>query len=117
MLLGSFPNTLGVGYKRGHNLKQQFILQKPDLSFNPRWTRNFIKGQIWLASGREDLSIHHYSGRDQEKYLVTGECVDNSKEIIKELVGLKSTKSHDDDEDEGLGNTKDENCEVNEIME
>ena len=43
--------------------------------------------------------------------------LDNSKEIFKELVGLKAANSHDDDEDEGLGNTKDENCEVNEIME
>ena len=31
MFIENFPDTLGMGYKRGHNSKQQFIMQKPDL--------------------------------------------------------------------------------------
>ena len=50
------------------------------------------------------------------KYPVTGEYVDNSKEILKEPVGPEAVESLDD-EDEELGDTTDENCEHNEIIE
>ena len=51
------------------------------------------------------------------KYPVTGEYVDNSKEILKEPVGPEAVESLNDDEDEELGDTTDENCEHNEIIE
>ena len=51
------------------------------------------------------------------KYLVTGEYVDYSKEILKELMGPEAVQSLDDDEDEELGDTEDENCEDDEIIE
>ena len=51
------------------------------------------------------------------KYPVTGVYVNNSKEILKELVGPEAVESLDDDEDEKLGDTEDENCEDKEIIE
>ena len=54
---------------------------------------------------------------EQIKYPVTGEYVDDSKEILKELLGPEAVESLDDDEDEELGDTEDENCEDNEIIE
>ena len=50
------------------------------------------------------------------KYAVIGEYVDNSKEILKEPVGPETVESLDD-EDEEPGDTEDENCEDNEIIE
>ena len=44
------------------------------------------------------------------KYPVTGGYVNDSKEILKELVGPEAVESLDDDEDEKLGDTEDENC-------
>ena len=51
------------------------------------------------------------------KYPVTGGYVNNSKEILKELVGPEAVESLYDDEDEKLGDTEDENCEDKEIVE
>ena len=51
------------------------------------------------------------------KYPVTGGYVNNSKEILKELVGPEAVESLYDDEDEKLGDTEDENCEDKEIIE
>ena len=53
---------------------------------------------------------------EEIKYLVTGDYVDTSKEILLELVYPEAVESLDD-EDEELGNTKDENREDNEITE
>ena len=64
----------------------------------------------------EKLSIY-ITKVEQIKYPVTGEFVDDSKEIIKKLVGPKGVESLADDADEELDNTKDENCEDNEIIE
>ena len=50
---------------------------------------------------------------EEIKYPVTGEYVDNSKEILKELVRLEAVETLNDDEDKELGDTKDENCEYN----
>ena len=50
------------------------------------------------------------------KYSVTREDVDDSKEILKELVGPEGVDSVDDNEDVELGDTEDENCEDNEII-
>ena len=50
------------------------------------------------------------------KYPVTREDVDDSKEILKELVGPEVVDSRDDNEDEELDDTEDENCEDNEII-
>ena len=53
------------------------------------------------------------------KYLVTGEYVDDLKEIIKEFLGLETVESldhNDDDEEEELCETEDERCEDNEII-
>ena len=47
---------------------------------------------------------------EEIKYPVTGEYVDDSKEILKELVGPDAVESLDDNEDEKLGDTEDENC-------
>ena len=63
----------------------------------------------------EKLSIYITKVEDI-KYLVTEEYVDDSKEILKEFVGHKA-ESLDDDRDEELGDTEDENCEDNEIIE
>ena len=46
------------------------------------------------------------------KYPVTGEYVDDSKEILKELVGPKTVESLDNDKDEELDDTADKNCKV-----
>ena len=54
---------------------------------------------------------------EEIKYPITGEYVDDSKEILKELVCPEAVESLDDDEDEELGDTEDENCEDNEIIE
>ena len=43
--------------------------------------------------------------------------MDYSKEILKELMGPEAVQSLDDDEDEELGDTEDENCEDDEIIE
>ena len=43
--------------------------------------------------------------------------MDDSKEILKELVCPEAVECLDDDEDEELGDTEDENCEDNEIIE
>ena len=42
--------------------------------------------------------------------------MNDSKEILKELVGPEAVESLDDDEDEKLGDTEDENCEDKEII-
>ena len=42
--------------------------------------------------------------------------MNDSKEILKELVGPEAVESLDDDEGEKLGDTEDENCEDNEII-
>ena len=54
---------------------------------------------------------------EQIKYPVTGEYVDDSEEIFKDLVVSKAVESLDDDEDVELGDIKDENCKDNEIIE
>ena len=64
----------------------------------------------------EKLSIY-ITKVGQIKYPVTGEFVDDSKEILKKLVGPKAVESLADHANEELGNTKDENCEDNEIIE
>ena len=46
------------------------------------------------------------------KYPVTGEYVDDSKEILKELLSSEAVESLDDDEDEKLDDTEDKNCKV-----
>ena len=46
------------------------------------------------------------------KFPVTGEYVDDSKEILKELLGPEAVESLDDDEDEELDDTEDKNCKV-----
>ena len=46
------------------------------------------------------------------KYPVTGEYVDDSKEILYELVCPKTAESLDDDQDEELDDTADKNCKV-----
>ena len=62
------------------------------------------------------LSI--YTTKVEEiKYPVTGKYVDDSKEILKEFVGLEAVESLDDEEDEELGDTEDGNCEDNETTE
>ena len=43
---------------------------------------------------------------------VIGEYVDDSKEILKELLGPEAVESFDDDEDEELDDTEDKNCKV-----
>ena len=49
---------------------------------------------------------------------ITGEYVDDSKEILKELAGPEAVESLDDhDVDEQLGDTEDENCQDNKIIE
>ena len=50
------------------------------------------------------------------KYPVTREDVDDSKEILKELVGPEVVDSLHDNEVEELDDTEDENCEDNEII-
>ena len=53
------------------------------------------------------------------KYLVTGEYVDDLKEIIKEFLGPETVESlnhNDDDEEEELCETENERCEDNEII-
>ena len=50
------------------------------------------------------------------KYPVIGEYLDDSKEILKEFVGLDAVESLDDDEDEELGDTQNENCNDNKII-
>ena len=42
--------------------------------------------------------------------------MNDSKEILKELVGPEAVESLDDDEGEKLGDTEDENCKDNEII-
>ena len=64
----------------------------------------------------EKLSIY-ITKVEEIKYPVTGEYVDYSTEILKELVCPKAVESLDNDEDEELGNTEDESCENNEIIE
>ena len=54
---------------------------------------------------------------EEIKYPVIGEYLDDSKEILKEFVGLDAVESLDDDEDEELGDTQNENCNDNEIIE
>ena len=54
---------------------------------------------------------------EQIKYPVTGEYVDDSEEIFKDLVVSKAVESLDDDEDVELGDIKDENYKDNEIIE
>ena len=49
--------------------------------------------------------------------MVNGEYVEDLKEILTELVGSEAAESLDDDKDEELGDTDDENCEYNEIIE
>ena len=46
----------------------------------------------------EELSTY-ITKVEETKYLVTGECVDDSKEIPKDLVGPEAVESLDDDED------------------
>ena len=46
----------------------------------------------------EELSIY-ITKVEETKYLVTGECVDDSKEIPKDLVRPEAVESLDDDED------------------
>ena len=49
---------------------------------------------------------------------ITGEYVDDSKEILKGLAGPEAVESLDDhDVDEQLGDTEDENCQDNKIIE
>ena len=43
---------------------------------------------------------------------VIGEYVDDSKEILKELLGPEAVESLDDYEDEELDDTEDKNCKV-----
>ena len=43
--------------------------------------------------------------------------MDDSKEILKELMSPEAVESLDDDEDEELGDTGDENCQDNDIIE
>ena len=43
--------------------------------------------------------------------------MDDSKEILKELMSPEGVESLDDDEDEELGDTGDENCQDNDIIE
>ena len=64
----------------------------------------------------EKLSIY-ITKVEEIKYPVTGEYLDDSKEILKELVCPEAVESLDDDEDEQLGDTEDENCEDDEIIE
>ena len=48
---------------------------------------------------------------------ITGEYVDDSKEILKELAGPEAVESLDDhDVDEQLGDTEEENCQDNKII-
>ena len=68
-----------------------------------------------MASGRKALNIH--TKVEEIKYLVNGEYVEDLKEILTELVGSEAAESLDDDKDEELGDTDDENCEYNEIIE
>ena len=64
----------------------------------------------------EKLSIY-ITKVEEIKYPVIGEYLDDSKEILKEFVGLDAVESLDDDEDEELGDTQNENCNDNEIIE
>ena len=61
----------------------------------------------------EKLSIYTTK---EIKYPVAAGYVNNSKEILKELVGPVAVESLDDDEGEKLGDTEDENCKDNEII-
>ena len=54
---------------------------------------------------------------EEIKYPVTGEYEDHSKEILKELLGPEAVEFLNNNEDEELGDTEDENCEDNEIIE
>ena len=54
---------------------------------------------------------------EEIKYAVAGEYVDNLKEILKEFVVIEAVECLDDNEGEELGDTEDENCEDNEIIE
>ena len=65
-----------------------------------------------MASGREALNKV-----EEIKYPVTGEYMDNSTEILTELVSPETIEFLDDDEDKELCDTEDENCEDNEIIE
>ena len=64
----------------------------------------------------EKLSIY-ITKAEEIKYPVTGKYVDDSKEILKELVGTEAVDSIDDAENEELADTKDENFQDNEIIE
>ena len=68
-----------------------------------------------MASGRKAINIH--TKVEEIKYPVNGEYVEDLKEILTELVGSEATESLDDHKDEELGDTDDENCEYNEIIE
>ena len=63
----------------------------------------------------EKLSIY-ITKVEEIKYPVIGEYLDDSKEILKEFVGLDAVESLDDDEDEELGDTQNENCNDNKII-
>ena len=43
--------------------------------------------------------------------------MDDSKEIVKELMSPETVESLDDNEDEELGDTRNENCQDNDIIE
>ena len=64
----------------------------------------------------EKLSIY-LTKVEEIKYPITGEYVDDSKEILKELMSPEAVESLDDDEDEELGDIGDENCQDNDIIE
>ena len=63
----------------------------------------------------EKLSIY-ITKVEEIKYPVIGEYLDDSKEILKEFVGLDAVESLDDDEGEELGDTQNENCNDNKII-
>ena len=54
---------------------------------------------------------------EEIKQAVAGEYADNLKEILKEFVVIEAVECLDDNEGEELGDTEDENCEDNEIIE
>ena len=54
---------------------------------------------------------------EEIKHPITGEYVDDSKEILKELMSPEAVESFDDDKGEELGDTGDENCQDNDIIE
>jgi hypothetical protein len=62
----------------------------------------------------EKLSIY-ITKVEEMKYPITGEYVDDSKDILKELVGPERVETLDDDEDDELGDTEDENSEEDDI--